>query len=268
MAGNGSETLIGGFVIGGSGSKAVLVRGDGPALAAYGVTGVLDDPVLTIYTGAGSVLATNAAWGGSATLSNAFAQVGAFALPDNSKDTALLQTLSPGAYTGNISSTSGDSGVALVEIYDADGSAPSARFINLSARSEAGTGSQTLIAGFVVGGSGNETLVIRGDGPVLASFGVGGVLAEPELTLYDASGNKIASNTGWGNQPTPGTSPVQATVTEATSSDFSGVGAFPFPAGSADSALVVTLPAGAYTAEVTGVNATTGVALVEVYEVS
>jgi glycogen operon protein len=266
-AGSGAQTLIGGFVVGGSGTKDVLVRGDGPVLASFGVTGVLTDPVLTLYNSSSVALASNAAWGGGATLSNAFSQVGAFPLPSGSNDAALLSTVSPGAYTGNISSTSGDSGVALVEIYDADAGTPTARFINLSARSEAGTGSQTLIAGFVINGTGNETVLIRGDGPVLTSFGLSGVLEQPQLTLYDSTGAKIATNTGWNNPSAIGSSAVPATVSMATSEDFAHVGAFAFPTGSADSAFLVTLPPGAYTAQVTGFNGTTGVALVEVYEV-
>lgn len=266
-AGSGSQTLIGGFVVGGTGSENVLVRGDGPVLTSFQVSGALKDPVLTLYNSTSTSLASNSAWGGGATLSNAFSQVGAFALPAGSNDTALLSTLSTGAYTAAISSTSGDSGVALVEIYDADTGSPTSRFVNLSARSEAGTGSQTLIAGFVVAGNGTETLLIRGDGPVLTSFNVAGALTTPQLTLFDSNGNPIVTNTGWSNASVKGSSPVQATYSSATSSVFSQVGAFALPAGSADCAVVVTVPAGNYTAQVTGVNSTTGVALVEVYEI-
>ncbi|HKM56637.1 MAG TPA: immunoglobulin domain-containing protein [Isosphaeraceae bacterium] len=266
-AGTGSQTLIGGFVIGGSGSKKVLARGDGPALTAFGVTGVLPDPVLTLYNSAPSEIGANAGWGGGTTLSGVFSQVGAFALPANSKDAAILTTLAAGAYTANITSTSGDSGVVLVEVYDADTGTPPARFINLSARSEAGTASQTLIAGFAISGTGTETVLIRGDGPALSVFGVTGVLAAPMLTLFDGSGKAIATNTGWGNASTKGASSLQASTAKATSAVFTEVGAFKLPANSADCAIVASLPAGAYTAQVTGVNNTTGVALVEIYEV-
>ena len=127
-AGSGSQTLIGGFVVVGAGSESVLIRGDGPSLAFFGVTGMLDDPVLTLYNANSVSLASNAGWGGGATLSNAFAEVGAFALPAGSKDAALISTLTPGAYSAVISSSSGDSGVALVEIYDADAVSTAARF--------------------------------------------------------------------------------------------------------------------------------------------
>jgi len=266
-AGSGSQTLIAGFVIGGSGSKAVLVRGDGPSLTQFGVSGALPDPVLGLYNSASAKIGSNSKWGGSSLLSGVFSQVGAFALPANSLDAALYQTLSVGAYTAQISSTNGDTGVALVEVYDADQGTPASRFVNLSARSQVGTGAQALIAGFVIAGAARETLLVRGDGPALSQFGVGGVLANPQLTLFDSTGKAIATDTGWGSAPVIGSSTVQATVTEATAATFTQVGAFALPANSPDCAFVATLPPGAYTANVSGVNNTTGVALVEVYEV-
>jgi sugar lactone lactonase YvrE len=270
-AGTGSQTLIAGFVVGGTGSKSVLVRGDGPVLASFGVTGVLPDPVLTLFNSASTVLSSNSGWGDSATPASTFGQiftqVGAFALPSISNDAAILTSLGTGSYTAEISSTSGDSGVVLVEVYDADAGTPTARFINLSARSQAGTGSQTLIAGFAVTGAGSETVLIRADGPGLAQFSVSGALASPQLTLYDGNGKAIATNVGWSTAPTLGTSPVPSTIAGATVALFTEVGAFQLTAGSGDCALVASLPPGSYTAEVTGANSSTGVALVEIYEV-
>ncbi len=266
-AGTGSQTLIGGFVIQGSGTKSVLVRGDGPALASFNVSGVLPDPVLTLFDSTATQLAANAGWGGSAALSSAFSQVGAFSLNASSKDAALLSSLGSGPYTAQISSTSGDSGVVLIEVYDEDAGAPASRIINLSARSEAGTASQTLIAGFAIWGTGTETVLIRGVGPGLTPFGVSGVLAAPQLSLFDSTGTLIATNTNWASASTRGASSVQASLSAATSSVFALVGAFALPAASADCALVATLPPGTYTAQVTGVNGTTGVALVEIYEI-
>lgn len=266
-AGSGSQTLIAGFVIGGSGSKSVLLRGDGPSLAPFGVTGVLPDPQLGLFNSSSTEIASNSKWGGSAALNNIFNQVGAFALPVGSNDAALYETLPAGAYTAQVSSTSGDTGVVLVEVYDADTGAPASRFVNLSARSEVGTGAQNLIAGFVIGGSGTENVLVRADGPALTAFGVSGVLSTPQLTLYDSSGNAIATDTGWGNASIRGTSSVQSSISLATAGTFSEVGAFALPANSADCAFVATLPAGAYTANVSGVNSTTGVALVEIYEI-
>jgi hypothetical protein len=266
-AGSGSQTLIAGFVIGGSGSKSVLLRGDGPSLLQFGVTGELPDPQLSLFNSSSTEIASNSKWGGSAALSNLFNEVGAFALPVGSNDAALYETLPAGAYTAQVSSTSGDTGVVLIEVYDADTGTPASRFVNLSARSEVGTGAQNLIAGFVIGGSGTETVLVRADGPALAAFGVSGVLAVPQLTLYDSGGDAIATDTGWGNATVRGTSSVQSSVSLATAATFSEVGAFALPANSADCAFVATLPAGAYTANVSGVNSTTGVALVEIYEI-
>ena len=103
-----------------------------------------------------------------------------------------------------------------------------------------------------------ETLLIRADGPALSNFGVTGFLNQPSLSVYDSSGNLVASNTGWETSPN-----TSALVSAATS-----VGAFALTRGSSDSALIVSLPAGSYSAHVSGVNNTTGVALAEIYEVA
>jgi YVTN family beta-propeller protein len=153
----------------------------------------------------------------------------------------------------------GNSGtVTVIAGGAASANAPSARLVNLSARAQVGTGGNVLIPGFVITGSGTETLLIRGAGPALAPFGVAGVLARPTLGVFDGAGTLIASNTGWGT----GTSPAQIASLSAQ------VGAFAFAPDSADCAVVTSLPAGAYTVQISGVNNTTGVALAEVYEVS
>jgi hypothetical protein len=143
---------------------------------------------------------------------------------------------------------------------------PTATLINVSTRGFVGTGGQILIGGFVVSGNTPETVVIRGVGPALSQFGVTGSLATPQLTLLDSAGKTIASNIGWGNASGLGSSTVQATIQTATAANFASVGAFALPAGSADSAMVAVLPPGAYTAEVSGLGGTTGVSLVEVYQ--
>jgi hypothetical protein len=117
----GQGVLIAGLVIQGNISQTVLIRGVGPALAAFGVSGVLADPQIAVFSG-GSQIASNAGWGTGTTtaaqLSAAAAQVGAFPLPSGSKDSAILITLQPGAYTVQVTSVSGATGVALVEVYD------------------------------------------------------------------------------------------------------------------------------------------------------
>jgi len=253
--GSGDNLLIAGFVIAGSGSKSVLVRGIGPSLAEFGLTGFLANPLLTIDNSASQTLFTGNAWGGGSALAATFNQVGAFSLPANSADSALVEPFAPGAYTALVSGPSG-SGVALAEIYDADPNplTSPAELKNLSVRAPVGTGSGVLIAGFVISGNEPKTVLIRGIGPALAGFGVSGALAAPVLSLYNSSSVLMATNSDWGGEPV---------LAEAMAES----GAFALSPGSNDTALLVTLPPGAYTAQVSGANSTTGVGLIEVYEV-
>ena len=255
MAGSGSQTLIVGFTIDGAAAKSVLVRGIGPTLAQFNVDGFLVDPQLTLYnSGSATPISANDNWGGSAALANVFTQVQEFPLPANSKDAAILVPLSSGVYTAQVTST-GNSGVALVEVYDADSGTPDGRFVALSARTQAGTGSETLIAGFVLTGDLPRKLLIRAVGPTLVQFGVTGVLADPQLSLYSGS-TLIATNDNWSGNPADAAQLAAAAVQ---------VSDFPLPVNSLDAALLVTLPPGLYSAHVEGANGGTGVALVEVY---
>jgi len=257
--GAGSDVEIAGFVIGGAQPKTVLIRASGPALAPFGVGGVLADPALTLFNGAGSAVARNTGWGSAANAADikaAAALVGAFAWPDGSRDSAVLATLAPGAYTAEVSGASGDAGVALVEAYDCDAPAAPGRAINISTRSTVGTGSSIQIAGFVIGGAQPKTVLIRASGPALAPFGVGGVLADPALALFNGAGSAVARNTGWGRA-------ANAADIKAAAAR---VGAFAWPDGSPDSAILISLQPGLYTAEVSGASGDTGVALVEVYD--
>ena len=140
--------------------------------------------------------------------------------------------------------------------------------INISSRAQVGPGDNVLVAGFAVGGTQAETVLLRAVGPGLeTSFGASGVLTKPKLVLYDKDGMQIAANFRWGIDPTPGASPVQTTVRSADVRTMTSVGAFPLAPDSSDSAMVVTLPPGNYTAQVTGNGGSTGIALLEVYEV-
>ena len=267
----GANLLIAGFVTTGPDQKTVLVRGDGPSLipAPFNITKALPDPQLTlIKSGVTTPVATTNGWAPS--LAAIFAQLGAFPFAAGSHDTALLETLSPGPYTAEIISATTNSGVALAEIYDADGLAPADRLTNISARASVGTGANILIGGFVIDGTTSQTVIIRADGPALglAPFNVPAVLANPVLTLYTDSGAVIASNSGWGNAPTAGPGATSAMIIQPlTAAVAAKVGAFTLANDSADSAMVVTLPPGNYTAQIAGANNTTGVALVEIYEV-
>lgn len=157
----------------------------------------------------------------------------------------------------------------LLGIALAGGVRAQSRLANLSTRGEVSAGAGVMITGLAVGGGSGDTVLIRAVGPGLAQFGLSGLLSNPVLTLYDSSGNVIAANTGWGNAPAAGSSPVQVTPQAATSAIFSEVSAFGLQAGSADSAMVVTLPSGIYTAQVSPASGSgSGIALLEVYEVN
>jgi hypothetical protein len=297
-AGTGENGLVAGFAIGGDSlgtQKTILVRGIGPSLGAFGVQGVLENPVLTfnVITGANPQFqASNTGWASQvvveAPVSNVMlpgwgpvgfqaataafmSQAGAFPLSPASADSALVAMLPPGTFTASVTGANGATGVALAEIYDADGAVGNAsntvRLVNLSARANVGAGANPLVAGFVVAGSTTETLLVRAMGPSLAQFGLTGVLASPVVTVYDSAGLVVAGNTGWSTAPVAGPSPVSSGVQPATSAIFASVGAFqPAPTTTADSALVLTVPAGAYTVVVSGAAGATGVALVEIYE--
>ncbi len=266
----GSSLAIAGFVTEGPGEKALLVRADGPALAPDGIADFLPDPQLTLFSGQSAVTPPTESW--SPTLVPVFMQVGAFPLAPNSHDAALFQSVAPGPYTAQVASQAGNAGVVLAEIYDADAGAPANRLANISARAQVGAGADILIGGFVVEGTTDEALLVRAVGPGLAPFGVTGVLGNPVLTLFNAEGAVIATNSGWGNPVVQGGGAVLSgrdamSLHGATAAVFMQVGAFGLTAGSADCAMVVALPPGNYTAQVAGLNGSTGVGLVEIYEI-
>jgi len=249
VAGAEEQSLVAGFALAG-GSKSVLVRGIGPALAEFGVEGVLADPRLELRRpGVEGMLAGNDDWSEAA--GRVFPRVGAFALRGGSRDAALVADLEASTYTARLSEAAGGSGVALLELYDA-GAAGGGRLTNLSARSVVSPDGGALIAGFNLTGTGTRRLLIRAVGPSLEAFGLEGVLADPRLDLFPAGGAvPLVTNQDW--------SPALAET-------FRQVGAFPLRAGSWDAAFVVTLPAGSYTAQVGSTNGASGIALVEIYE--
>jgi len=267
QVGTGGNVLIVGFIVSGSGSKQVLLRGVGPTLAIspFSLTGVLATPALNLFDANSNPLPySNTGWGTNsnasqiATVSSA---LGAFTLPNNSADDAMLVTLpvtAPGtSYTAQVSGVGSTTGVALAEIYDADSSTSSTRLANISARAQVGTGGNILIAGFIISGTTPKQVLIRATGPALAALGVPGTLSDPRLDVYNAAGAVIQGNDNWGDN---GGAP-------ALSAAFSKVGAFTLPdSTSKDAALLITLQPGAYTAQVSGVGGATGVSLIELYE--
>ncbi len=257
-AGTGDQVAIVGFVITGLESKPILLRAVGPSLRGLGVTTALTAPRLELRAN-GVLLATNIGWtttGNAAEIANAAARSGAFPLAAGSADSVILTTLAPGTYTALMSAADARAGVGLVEIYDLSGGSLAQKLTNLSARAAVGTGESTLISGLVVGGSAPKRVLIRAAGPSLAQFGVTGALTRPALALFAATGAVLAQNSAWS------TSADAAAIAAAAAR----VGAFAFGATTADSALILNLPPGAYTAQVTGVAGATGTALLEVYE--
>jgi hypothetical protein len=261
MSGLGDQTLIMGFAVSGD-NKTLLVRGIGPTLASFGISNALADPVLTLFNANGAI-ATNDDWqidsSGQAQgplMAATAARVGEFALPNGSKDSAVLVTVNKGDHTTGLLRPNGAMGIALAEIYDTD-TTDAVRLVSVSARAQVGTGDSSLIAGFVIAGTAPKTVLIRGVGPTLAVFGVTGVLADPQISLYSGT-TLLAANDNW----EAGNNVAELTVAAALD------GAFALPAGSKDAALVATLPPGSYTVQVSGVANTTGVALVEIYNLS
>jgi len=262
--GGAAGEMIAGFVIRGSAPKSVLIRAVGPALGAFGVAGALPAARLELFGGSPALsLATNNGWGNSTAVAAAAARSGAFALTPNSRDASILISLAPGPYTVVVSGDAGASGVALVEVYDAsENTAPDQKVVNIASRGNAGSGDNTLTAGFVIAGSIPKRVLIRGVGPALGAFGVPGTLADPELKLINQSGTVIVTNDNWGAPVGAGAADTSQIAAVATA-----VGAFAYAPGSKDAALLLNLAPGPYTVQLSGAGGTTGAALVEVYEV-
>ena len=251
----GAEPVIVGFVVAGAAEAAVLMRGVGPALGAFGVAEVLPRPRLVLQRDQ-AVLAAQAGGPLPAPVATAAARLGLFPFGAGAADTALLATLRPGAYTVALADAAGAEGNGLVEIYDAAPGEDARRLANLSSRALVGEGEATLISGLTVAGAAPKPVLVRGIGPALVAFGVERALARPRLTVYRGA-EPVAANGGW----TAAENALEIARAGAL------VGAFPLVTGSADAALLLELAPGNYTAQVSGPAGTGGVALLEVYEV-
>ncbi len=262
---SGTGLLTVGVTVGGdgvTGSKPLLLRAVGPTLREFGVNDASSDPQLKVFKGE-TTIAQNDNWSGSAEISAANGNVGAFGFVGAaSKDAALLLSAAAGGYTVQIGAAEGADGVALAEVYDGttgdDFTSRTPRLTNVSALSRVGPDGDVLIAGFSIAGSQAKTVLIRGIGPTLSAFGVGDTLADPRLEIY-RSGTAVAeaSNDNWRT----------AANAAAVAAAASRVGAFALPNDSLDACLLVSLPPGTYTAQISGLNGSAGTALVEVYEV-
>lgn len=257
LAGPGESNLIAGFVIQGTATKRLLIRAIGPALGAFGVAGALADPRFTVVDGRGQTAMAVDDWSAGAAIDAATQRVGAFALRAGSKDAAAVATLAPGSYTVRVEGADTATGVALIEVYDADPAGAGSRLVNLSTRGIAGRDGDQMIAGFVVEGGASRPVLIRAiGGGTLGGFGLVGGLGDPALEVYDGAGVLVAKNDDWGRS-------AQAPL---LTQRFSSVGAFALASVSKDAGLIATLPPGAYTAKVVNLEQPSGVALIEVYQ--
>jgi hypothetical protein len=237
------QILIVGVVVSG-GTRDILVRAAGPALAGFGLTNVMTNPRLELYNG-DAVVFNNDNW--PVALTDTFTSVSAFPFTAGSNDAAFVQPIN-GARSIQAQGTG--PGTVLVEAYDT-GTGNTPRLVNVSARNRVGTGDDILIAGFNIAGTGTKQLLIRAVGPKLTSFGVTDVLADPKLEVYSGT-TKLSENDTWNQMLAP---------------TFASVSAFALDAGSRDAALLTSLAPGSYTVQVSGSDGGTGEALIEIYEV-
>jgi Matrixin len=245
--GTGNNVMIAGFIVSGSQSKTVIIRALGPTLGSYGVANALSDPMLELHDSSGATIATNDDW---QTGSQASQISSSGYAPNNSNEPALIATLAAGAYTAIVRGYNNSTGIALVEVYEFD--TLSTRLSNISTRGQVGTNQNVLIGGLIISGSTSKKLIVRAIGPSLASppFSLTGTLSNPTLELHDTSGNLLASNDDWGSG------------TQAAAISASGYQ----PSNAKESAIIATLASGNYTAIVRGVNDSTGIAVVDAYD--
>jgi uncharacterized delta-60 repeat protein len=249
----GDNVLIGGFIITGTVPKKVMVRAIGPSLSGFGITGALADPTLELHKADGSIVSNDNWKINDATGQSQEADIRATTLqPTNDLESVVMQTLAPGPYTAVVQGKNSGTGIGVVEAYDLDETVP-ARLANISTRGFVNTGDNVMIGGFILGpnGTGAGKVVIRAIGPSLANAGISNSLQDPTLELHDGNGTRIAFNDNW--QDDAGAAEIQT----------DGLA----PTDPRESSLLRTLAPGNYTAIVAGSGNSTGVGLVEVYNV-
>jgi hypothetical protein len=243
----GNNVLIGGFIISGPSSKRVVVRGIGPSLVSFGITDALADPTLELRDNSSALLASDDDWQDD---SSQAAQLTLLGLaPTDSKESALVASVAPGAYTAILAGKNQGTGVGLVEIYDTT-SATASQLANISTRGFVRTGENVMIGGFILGGDNVTRIVVRGIGPSLAQFGLSPALADPTLELRDSNGATLISNDNWQDDP--------ASAAQLSANGF----ALSDPK---ESGIFTSLPAGQFTAILAGKNGGIGIGLVEIY---
>ncbi len=247
QVGTGDNVLIGGFIIQGDKRKKILLRGLGPSLGAAGLPGALQDPRLTLLDATGAVIETNDNWQDSPEVADILAST---IPPTDDREAAIVAKLDPGSYTVIVDGVNGTTGIGMVENYTLD-TYNGSRAANISTRGRVGSGDGVLIGGFIVRGGTDKTVIIRALGPSLGGFARSAILANPLVELHNGDGTVVASNDDW------------QTSSQADAIVASGIP----PSDPRESALLLTLGPGDYTAIVRGADGGEGIGLVEIYDV-
>jgi acetyl esterase/lipase len=240
--GSADNVMVGGFIITGNTDKMIVLRGLGPSLTQAGLSGVLPDPVLSLYDSTGTLIESNDNRVAIPGIPNPL-------LPQNGSESLLMALLPPGSYTAVLEGVNSTTGVGLVEIYDVEPVA--SQLANISTRGVAGVDGNEMIGGFIIGGTDPTRVIVTALGPSLGSVGISNFLPDPVLELHDGNGNLIGSNDNWkSNQQQQ----IQAT----------GLA----PTNDLEAAIVATLPPGDYTAVTHDAHSSSGVALIEAFNLA
>jgi hypothetical protein len=246
--GTGDNAMIGGFIVSGTNAKSVLIRGLGPSLSSFGLTGLLLDPILELRGPNGDLLFGNDNW-----RDDPDSQVeGTVFQPSDDREPVIVASLAPGAYTAVLTGKNQTTGLGLIEVYDRDPAAGS-QLANISTRGFVGTQSNVMVGGFILSGNNSVQVAIRGLGPSLAQFGLANLLPDPVLELHDANGATLIANDNWKDD----------SVT-ADALNANGLA----PADPNESAIFTSLPPGQFTAILAGKGGATGIGTIEIYNFS
>ncbi|MDQ3201293.1 MAG: hypothetical protein M3Q94_03880 [Pseudomonadota bacterium] len=250
VIGTGDQVGIAGFIVRGNNQKRVLIRGIGPSLQVAGVNGALSNPVLELRDSSGGLIISNDDWQSAPEAGEITASGAA---PSNNLESAIIRTLNAGAsYTAILKGSGDATGIGLVEVYDlAVNSGPD--LANISTRGNVSTGDNIMIAGLIVQGVNQQTFVARGIGPSLTAAGVIGALADPTLEIRNSQGALLMANDNWKDDSSQAAALQQANIA---------------PTRDEESAIIVNVPAGIYTALLRGKDNTTGVGLIEIYNLA
>ena len=258
----GDNVMIGGFIVQGMQPKTVIIRALGPELMPFGIPNPLVDPTLELHNAMGALIASNDNWvttiiGGIITANQVAAIRASGYASTNVMESAMIVSLPPGNYTAIARGVNNMMGIGLVEVYDLSASTASS-LRNISTRSSVQTDQNVMIGGFIIQGTLAKRVVVRALGPELSQYGVPDTLPDPTLELHGPNGALIASNDNWGTTIIGGI----ITADQVAAIRASGYA----PTDAAESAMIVSLPPGNYTAIVRAKTIIIGVALVEVYD--